>query len=161
MMLDLEEEETYLYIYSEGRTSSKTLSYKFLDELSEEVINLIGDDKYFEAMNKYADSCDEAIAELQKVDYFSVTRLIIAAVVGLVIGSAVTGSKKAQLKSVRSKDEANYYIREGSMAITDSRDIYLYSKVIRSEKPGKDGHSGSSSSDSPHSSSSGLKSGKR
>lgn len=159
MMIDLEAKETYFYIYSEGKVASKAFSDEFFDDLGDDVISLMESDKCFEAMNKYADSCDEAITESQKVKYFSVTRLIIAAVIGLIIGASVTGSNKAKLKSVRSKTEANYYVREGSMTVTDSRDIYLYSKVTRTEKPRNDGSSGSSGSS--HSVSSGLKSGKR
>lgn len=159
MMIDIEEEENYLYIYPEGKVASKAFSDEDLDGLGDDVISLMESDKCFEAMNKYADSCDEAITESQKVKYFSVTRLIIAAVIGLIIGASVTGSNKAKLKTVRSKTEANYYVREGSMTVTDSRDIYLYSKVTRTEKPRNDGSSGSSGSS--HSVSSGLKSGKR
>ncbi len=159
MMIDLEAKETYFYIYSEGKVASKAFSDEFFDDLGDDVISLMESDKCFEAMNKYADSCDEAITESQKVKYFSVTRLIIAAVIGLIIGASVTGSNKAKLKSVRSKTEANYYVREGSMTVNDSRDIYLYSKVTRTEKPRNDGSSGSSGSS--HSVSSGLKSGKR
>ena len=159
MMIDLEAKETYFYIYSEGKVASKAFSDEFFDDLGDDVISLMESDKCFEAMNKYADSCDEAITESQKVKYFSVTRLIIAAVIGLIIGASVTGSNKAKLKTVRSKTEANYYVREGSMTVNDSRDIYLYSKVTRTEKPRNDGSSGSSgSSDSV---SSGLNSGKR
>ena len=159
MMIDLEAKETYFYIYSEGKVASKAFSDEFFDDLGDDVISLMESDKCFEAMNKYADSCDEAITESQKVKYFSVTRLIIAAVIGLIIGASVTGSNKAKLKTVRSKTEANYYVREGSMTVNDSRDIYLYSKVTRTEKPRNDGSSGSSGSS--HSVSSGLKSGKR
>ena len=159
MMIDLEAKETYFYIYSEGKVASKAFSDEDLDDLGDDVMSLMESDKYFEAMNKYADSCDEAITESQKVKYFSVTRLIIAAVIGLIIGASVTGSNKAKLKTVRSKTEANYYVREGSMTVNDSRDIYLYSKVTRTEKPRNDGSSGSSGSS--HSVSSGLKSGKR
>ena len=159
MMIDLEAKETYFYIYSEGKVASKAFSDEFFDDLGDDVISLMESDKCFDAMKKYADSCDEAITESQKVKYFSVTRLIIAAVIGLIIGASVTGSNKAKLKTVRSKTEANYYVREGSMTVTDSRDIYLYSKVTRTEKPRNDGSSGSSGSS--HSVSSGLKSGKR
>lgn len=159
MMIDLEAKETYFYIYSEGKVASKAFSDEFFDDLGDDVISLMESDKCFEAMNKYADSCDEAITESQKVKYFSVTRLIIAAVIGLIIGASVTGSNKAKLKTVRSKTEANYYVREGSMTVNDSRDIYLYSKLTRTEKPRNDGSSGSSGSS--HSVSSGLKSGKR
>lgn len=159
MMIDLEAKETYFYFYSEGKVASKAFSDEFFDDLGDDVISLMESDKCFEAMNKYADSCDEAITESQKVKYFSVTRLIIAAVIGLIIGASVTGSNKAKLKTVRSKTEANYYVREGSMTVNDSRDIYLYSKVTRTEKPRNDGSSGSSGSS--HSVSSGLKSGKR
>ena len=38
MMIDIEEEETYLYIYSEGKVASKAFSDEFFDDLGDDVI---------------------------------------------------------------------------------------------------------------------------
>jgi uncharacterized protein len=50
---------------------------------------------------------------------------------------------KGQLKSVRKKNEANSYVKSGSMQINIHNDIYLYRDITRTKK-----ESSSSSSDS-------------
>lgn len=71
-------------------------------------------------------------------------------VVGIVGAFIYTGRLKRQLISVAEARDANNYLVDGSMNITNSRDTYLYSNVVRREKP-KESKSGSST----HTSSSG------
>ena len=54
--------------------------------------------------------------------------------VGLVLALIVTSVLKGQLKSVRKQDQANSYVRSGSMQVTLSRDIYLYRHVSRTKR---------------------------
>ena len=56
---------------------------------------------------------------------------------------------RAQLKSVRTQDSAVDYVRQGSMELTRSNDIFLYHTVTKTAKP-KDSDSSSGSSDSDH-----------
>lgn len=46
-----------------------------------------------------------------------------------------TGIMRSQLKSVRKKNAASDYVRDGSFNLTDKRDIYMYRKVDRRAKP--------------------------
>lgn len=64
-----------------------------------------------------------------------VTIAVSAVVGGLLVAGIGTGSMKAQLKSVRSEKAARPYIKQGSFKVTTRRDIYLYQKVERREKP--------------------------
>ena len=72
---------------------------------------------------------------------------------GFVIANIFVGSMKKKLKSVRSQAAASSYVREDSLNITDSRDIYLYATVTRTAKPDDSSSSGGSST---HTSSSGA-----
>ena len=71
--------------------------------------------------------------------------------IGGVLALIVVGVMKGQLKSVRSQAAANSYLKPGSLNVTESRDLFLYSQASRTEKP-KDNDSGSST----HTSSSGT-----
>lgn len=61
---------------------------------------------------------------------------------------------KSRLKSVAPQRDATDYIRQGSMKLTNQRDLYLYREVHRTERP-KETDSGSSGGSSTHTSSSG------
>lgn len=54
---------------------------------------------------------------------------------GLLIGLIAVGIMAAQMKTVRPQRTASNYIRSGSMQLTNSRDIFLYSHVTRTAKP--------------------------
>ncbi|MBS7176877.1 MAG: TPM domain-containing protein, partial [Clostridiales bacterium] len=69
---------------------------------------------------------------------------------GFVIALIIVGSMKSKLKMVRFQAGANSYLRQGSMNVTESRDLFLYRHVSRTAKP-----KSSSSGSSTHSSSSG------
>ncbi|MEE0524952.1 MAG: TPM domain-containing protein, partial [Faecalibacterium prausnitzii] len=66
----------------------------------------------------------------------------------------VTGVMKSRLKSVAPQRDATSYVRQGSMKLTNQRDLYLYREIHRTERP-KETDSGSSGGSSTHTSSSG------
>lgn len=80
--------------------------------------------------------------------------IVISLVVGFVLAKIIVGSMKSQLKTVRVQPAAGSYVRQGSMNITESRELFLYNKLDRTEKP-KNNSSGSST----HTSSSGTRHG--
>ena len=53
---------------------------------------------------------------------------------GIVIGFVTSGSMKAQLKSVSEQKTARNYIKKNSLSITVSNDIYLYTKLEKTER---------------------------
>lgn len=80
--------------------------------------------------------------------------VVISIAIGFGLAKIIVGSMKHQLKTVRAQAAASSYVREGSMNITESRDLFLYHKVDRTEKA-KNNSSGSST----HTSSSGTRHG--
>ena len=85
---------------------------------------------------------------------FSILYLGLALVIGLVTALIVTGVMKSQLKSVAPQRDATSYVRQGSMKLTNQRDLFLYRDVHRTERP-KETSSGDSGGSSTHTSSSG------
>ena len=85
----------------------------------------------------------------------SILYLGLALVIGLVTALIVTGVMKSRLKSVAPQRDATSYVRQGSMKLTNQRDLFLYRDVHRTERP-KETDSGSSGGSSTHTSSSGT-----
>ena len=86
---------------------------------------------------------------------FSIVYLGVALVIGLVTALIVTGVMKSQLKSVAPQRDATSYVRQGSMKLTNQRDLFLYRDVHRTERP-KESSSSDSGGSSTHTSSSGT-----
>lgn len=121
----------------------------------------LSDGNFALAFDSYADLCDAFITQaktgspydvdnLPQEPFMPTETLIISLVVGFVVALIVTGSMKRKLRSVHSQPAASQYIVPGSLDITQSREIYLYSQVRRTER--KQEESGGSST---HTSSSG------
>ena len=85
----------------------------------------------------------------------SILYLCLALVIGLVTALIVTGVMKSRLKSVAPQRDATSYVRQGSMKLTNQRDLYLYREVHRTERP-KESSSSDSGGSSTHTSSSGT-----
>ncbi len=91
--------------------------------------------------------------------------LFVAVGIGVVIALVVVNSMKAKLTSVRSRGEANAYIRAGSFALRHRSDVFLYRNISRIRRD-TDHHTGGSRSgggsrSSSHRSSSGRSHGGR
>ena len=132
-----------------------------LDYMSDRFVPYLSDGEFAQAFEEFADLCDEFITQaktgdpydshnLPKEPFSLVTNLLIALGIGLVAAWIVTGSMKAKLKTVRQQAKADDYMTPGSLHLTYSRDLFLYTHLDRREKPK------SSSGSSTHTSSSGT-----
>ena len=86
--------------------------------------------------------------------------LFLALGIGLVLAWVVVHVMKSQLRSVAFQENAASYVREGSMNLTNSRELFLYRDVHRTERVEKK-DSDSSGGSSTHTSSSGTTHGGR
>lgn len=66
------------------------------------------------------------------------------AMTGLLGGFIATGNMKGKLKSVASQDKAANYIKNGSLKVTQSKDVFLYVHVDRKKRVQQTRNSGSS-----------------
>ena len=81
--------------------------------------------------------------------------LVLALGIGLVLAWVVVSVMKSQLRSVAFQENAASYVREGSMNLTNSRELFLYRDVHRTERV-EEKDSDSSGGSSTHTSSSGT-----
>ena len=100
----------------------------------ENILPLLSDNEFYEAFDAFADSCEYTLANHGKVVLNPVW--IVAAVgIGIAIAFVTVFIMKSQLKSVRYQPAASNYLKDGSLNITHSRDIFLYSTITRRAKP--------------------------
>ena len=85
----------------------------------------------------------------------SLMYLFLALGIGLVLAWVVVSVMKSQLRSVAFQENAASYVREGSMNLTNSRELFLYRDVQRT-KHVEEKDSDSSGGSSTHTSSSGT-----
>ena len=70
---------------------------------------------------------------------FGLKAVVICLVIGVVIAFIVTGIMKSGMKTVQNRNSAAEYVRQGSLQVTHSRDIFLYRNVTRRVKPQNNG----------------------
>lgn len=161
LLVSMEESDWWVSTTGYGITAVTDAGLQYM---SERFVPYLSDGEYAQAFLEFARLCEAFIAQantgdpydsynLPKDPFAFGTNLIIAVVIGLVAALIVTGVLKAQLKSVARQARADAYITPGSLQITHSRDIYLYSHISRRERPKQ------SSGSSTHASSSGTRHG--
>ena len=106
-----------------------------IDTIGDAIVSDLSDGDYADAFEIFADKCGYYLnGYLNGFPFQTGRNLVISLVVGLVLALIVTSILKGQLKSVRKQNQANSYVRDGSMQVTLSRDTYLYSHVSRTKK---------------------------
>ncbi|MBQ4066548.1 MAG: TPM domain-containing protein [Clostridia bacterium] len=146
------------YILTQGR-GRIAISDDMIDYVAGRISDDLSADNYASAFMIFADTCDEFLMQADSGSPYSTSNpprepynffkaLIISLLLGLVIAFIATAIMKSQLKSVRSKDSAADYVIGGSLNVTLTRDLFLYSKVTRVPIPKNDSGSGRSSGSS-------------
>lgn len=141
-----------------------------LDYIAEEVLYFLSDGYYVLAFDTFASQCDRFITQAKTGQPFDVDNmpkepfspfftLLTSLVPGFIIAFIATAIMKGKLKSVHHRQEAADYMKRGSLQLSVSRDLYLYSTVTRQKKeqPKPSGSGGSTT----HRSSSGATHGGR
>ncbi len=143
LLLSIEYGDYYICTSGEGMD--------ILDEYDiESMGSMFSDDfhsgEYYSLFSTFADECEYYIdGYVNGFPFRFGTNIIIAIVVGFVVAFIATGIMKSKLKSVRFNNRAEDYVKSGSMALTVSRDIYLYRNVTRVPKPKSNSSSSGSS----------------
>lgn len=132
-----------------------------IEYIGEQIVPYLSDGEYAQAFTEFAELCDQFLKQaetgapydsnnLPKKPFNPLWGLLASAVFGLGSAGIGTGSMKKKLKTVVRKSQANDYVTPGSLQITQSRDLYLYTHRDRREKAQSGGGS------STHTSSSGT-----
>ncbi len=132
-----------------------------IDYIGEQIVSMMSDGDFADAFLEYASICDRFLDmarsgnpfdadDLPKEPFPVVRNLIICLLIGTIAAWILTGKKKAELISVKKQNAAKNYIRGDSLKVIESKDLFLYKTLTKSEK------SGSSESSSTHTTKSGT-----
>lgn len=128
------------FILTSGSVMSDFGDDKLYD-IESATLDLMRSGNYFDAFCAFATETEKALS-------FDIAKsVVIALVIGLIVALIVTGSMKSKLKTVKKQYRAESYVKNGSLNITESNTLFLYSHVSRRAKP-KSNSSGSFKSSS-------------
>lgn len=106
-----------------------------IDAIGEAIVPDLSDGAYADAFHIFAENCAYYLdGYLNGFPFNAGKNLVVALVIGLLAGIVVAFMLKKQLTSVRQQKQADSYIKNGSMRITTSRDLFLYRQVTRTKK---------------------------
>ena len=129
-------------IYTSGK-AEKIFKSDTLDELEETIKPYLSENDVFGAFSSFTKVCDEALDY-----YFNIkvkpSWIFVSLGIGVGISFIIVLVMKSQLKSVRYQSAANSYLKNGSLNVTESREIFLFSTIKRTPKPQQKSSSGSS-----------------
>jgi len=92
--------------------------------------------EFFKAFMVFADGVDDTLGQADgDMGRNRINATIVSLVLALVIALIVTGIWRSQLKSVKRHNLAHEYIRPGSMALTNKRDIFLHRNISKTPRP--------------------------
>ncbi|MBR3971857.1 MAG: TPM domain-containing protein [Ruminococcus sp.] len=132
-------------IYCKGEAYTDIFKDKDLDDIEDTIKSYLSDGDVYGAFDAFADKCEDVLESYGKVQV-KAGWIFISLGVGIIIAFIVVLIMKAQLKSVRFQPKANNYLKNGSLNVTQARDIFLYSTIVRTEKPKSNSSSSGSSS---------------
>ena len=117
-----------------------------IDKIGDVIVSDLSDGNYAAAFDKFADQCDYYLdGHLNGFPFNAGKNLLICLIIGIVAGVVVALILKGQLKTVRKQNQANVYVKPGSMQVTVRNDFFLYRDVTRTKKESSNS-SGSGSS---------------
>ena len=106
-----------------------------ISKISDEIVSNLSDGDYAGAFDEFADECAYYLdGHINGFPFNAGKSLAISLIVGIVIGLIVVFVLKGQLKSVHSQSRAQEYVKDGSMRVNLSNDMFLYRNVTRTKK---------------------------
>lgn len=119
-----------------------------LDTLESSTKSKLSNNNFYDAFKLFISISEDALIDFNTFPLLS--RVIISLLVGFVIAFIVVSTMKKQLNTVQMQIGAKVYTKAGSMNITASSDIFLYSHVTRRARPKNNGNTHTSSSGRSH-----------
>ena len=156
-----------LYICSDTReyhftTHGKGLKYfnaNGLAYLESKVVPYLSENDYYEAFEEYIETADELLQmamdgkpynEKQYSMKYLFGVIIVCLIAPLLIAFLMMRKKLKKMKTAVENDYAANYIKPGSMRIDTSRDLFLYSRITKTERPKSSSGTHTSSSGRTH-----------
>ena len=127
--------------------------------LESKVLPHLADDNYYKAFEVYIKTADELLKmasdgepynDKQYSTKYIIGVIVICLVTPLLIAFWMMKKKLKKMKTAVENDYAANYMKPGSMKLNMSRDLFLYSRITKTEKPKGDSGTHTSSSGRTH-----------
>lgn len=106
-----------------------------IDSIGGEIVSDLSGGDYAAAFEGFADQCDYYLdGYINGFPFNAGKNLATCLIIGIVAGLVVAFVLKGQLKTVRKQNQANVYVKPGSMQVTVHNDFFLYREVSRTKK---------------------------
>lgn len=105
-----------------------------LDAISDDSAAVVLSDNYDTAAINETGETEDDDSDKAPVATRDIIAVCISVVVGIIIGFIGSGIMKSKLTSVRYQSGAADYVVPDSFKLNDSRDVYLYSTVTKTER---------------------------
>ena len=152
LVISMEDNDWYISTCGYGITVFTDAGIEYIGK---QIVPYLSDSDFTGAFAKYITLCDEFITQAKTdkpYDIGSLPReplspawILVSLIVGLILSCTTVGKMKAKLTTVRAQAAANSYIKPGTLNINDSREMFLYRSVTRTQKPKNNSSSGGSS----------------
>ena len=156
-----------LYICSDTReyhftTHGEGLKYfnsNGLEYLESKVVPYLSENDYYEAFKVYIETTEELLQMAKDGKPFNEKQYSVRYLIGVIIATLLIpllvaffmmNKKLKKMKTAVENDYAANYMKPGSMKINASRDLFLYSKITKTEKPKSSSGTHTSSSGRTH-----------
>ena len=159
LVISMEDNDWYISTCGYGITAFTDAGIEYIGE---QIVPYLSDRDFAGAFATYITLCDEFITQARTdkpYDIGSLPRkpmspawILVCLIIGLILSCVTVGKMKAKLTTVRAQAAANSYMKNDSMNITDSREMFLYKNVTRTKRANESSGGGSST----HTSSSGT-----
>lgn len=117
-----------------------------IDVICDAMVADMSDGNYAAAFDTFISECEYYLdGHLNGFPFDFSANLVICLVIGIVAGLIVAFVLKGQLKTVRKQNQANVYVKPGSMQVTVHNDFFLYRDVTRTKKESNNSSSSGSS----------------
>ena len=126
--------------------AADAITSSYIDAIGDAIVSDLSDGNYADAFDEFADQCDYYLGGFINGFPFNFGKnLLTSLVIGIIAGVVVAFVLKGQLKTVRKQNQANVYVKPGSMQVTVHNDFFLYRDVTRTKKESSNSSSGGSS----------------
>lgn len=151
LLVSFEDNDRYIATRGYGITAFTKSGIQYVGN---QIKGDLSDGDYAEAAEYFARLCDELLTDAKNGTPYNESFgaiddgdtgtgsvlpppmwILISIAVGVITALIVVGIMKGKLKTVKMQASANNYLKNGSLNITDSSDIFLYSNVTRTAKP--------------------------
>lgn len=160
LLVSMEDRDWYMSTTGFGIT---TINNAGINYISDKFLDYLSDAEYAEAFDTYVELCDKFVTQAKTGKPYDVNNMpkepfpvfrniLIALGVGIVLSLMIVLIMRSKMKTVRRQPTASDYMKQGSMEINKSRDLFLYTHLDRKAIPKKTESGGSST----HTSSSGT-----